>query len=584
MADGTASSKPGAANGTTRKTKADYATGENPPPTLPVNPAGIPGELQARPQWVSWKWFKRDGKWTKVPINPRTGGNARAADPSTWASFAEALGRGGAGVGYEFSADDPFAGVDLDDCRDPDTGDLDPWAADQLARLDTYAEVSPTGTGAKAVVRAIKPPGRCEGDYQGHKIELYDRGRFFALTGCALPESRAEVAERQAALDALYRQVFGNGQPRGKRKAEARPDGPGDCERALAALAGLGAWRAAVYETWLQVGMALHSVDAGPAMLSAWDQWSRYCPEKYQGGACAAKWATFKQDGAITLGSLIHWAREDGGSRARATGTAGQERRPRAAGGEGRSAVEVIQDYFRERYQPLFKRDNAIYCTDGSEVPMMVACAVPDSRIIDRLSRAADAPQYKGGGVNHGALPGFFTKWARVAWGDLLRELPEEDADDRGHSCPAREDFRKWIRAVLVQEVTLGDVIGHAGVSQTERNSLIGWCVKFAKTGPWRKIRSKECYCKLVDLGGGEVRLRVAIHPELFTQVGAERRLRSMSGNTFTRRAAKYGVGTTSRADRPQGRSAVVLNDDFVADLTAGIPDEDDANSDPPCP
>src|SRR5205823_3062214 len=100
------------------------------------------------------------------------------------------------------------------------------------------------------------------------------------------------------------------------------------------------------------------------------------------------------------------------------------------------------------------------------------------------------------GGINYNALPGFFARWAKVAWGDLLLGLQEEDATDRGEDCPAREEFRRLVRAVLVQEVVLGDVIGHTGVTQTERNSLIGWCAKLAKAGPWRTIRGKRCWCK----------------------------------------------------------------------------------------
>ena len=48
------------------------------------------------------------------------------------------------------------------------------------------------------------------------------------------------------------------------------------------------------------------------AMLAVWDEWSRLAPDKYTPGACAAKWRSFGRRGGLTLGSLIHWAREDG--------------------------------------------------------------------------------------------------------------------------------------------------------------------------------------------------------------------------------------------------------------------------------
>jgi hypothetical protein len=52
-----------------------------------------------------------------------------------------------------------------------------------------------------------------------------------------------------------------------------------------------------------------------------------------------------------------------------------------------------------------------------------------------------------------------------------------------------------------------------------------------------------------------------------------------MGDNTFTRRAARYGVGTSSRGDRPHGLSAVVLDRVFVEELTAGLPDDEESEA-----
>ncbi len=77
----------------------------------------IPAELRERLQWVTWKL--ENG--TKVPYNARTGRRASSTDPSTWASYAEACAaaqhRHHVGVGYVFAPDDPYVGIDLDDCR-----------------------------------------------------------------------------------------------------------------------------------------------------------------------------------------------------------------------------------------------------------------------------------------------------------------------------------------------------------------------------------------------------------------------------------------------------------------------------------
>lgn len=159
-----------------------------PPATLPVRPDAIPAELRERPQWVCWRWERRGDRWTKVPLNPATGAQASTTDPATWGTFDQALvryhARSLAGVGFVFSAADPYCGIDLDHCRDAATGALTSVAEAIVAALDAYAEVSPSGTGVHVIARASVPGTRRKDPAQG--IELYDAGRYFAITGHAL--------------------------------------------------------------------------------------------------------------------------------------------------------------------------------------------------------------------------------------------------------------------------------------------------------------------------------------------------------------------------------------------------------------
>jgi hypothetical protein len=104
--------------------------------------------------------------------------------------------------------------------------------------------------------------------------------------------------------------------------------------------------------------------------------------------------------------------------------------------------------------------------------------------------------------------------------------------------------------------------------------------ITIAKPGPWRSIRSYRCWCRTAEIGGGEIVMQVAIRDELFAQVHADRRLCGMGMNTFGRRATRYGVGSTSRDERPHGCAAVVLSPEFVAELTAGMVTDDDVGSD----
>lgn len=167
----------------------------------------VPTELFDHAQWVCWRYETREGKETKVPVSPRTGRLASCSVPLTWADATTACAYAnghGLGVGFVFSAGDPFAGVDLDRCVGED-GALAEWAAEIVAALDSYAERSPSGTGIKVLVRAALPPGRRSwGDGHG----MYDRGRFFTLTGERLPGTPSTINERHEAVAALHARLF----------------------------------------------------------------------------------------------------------------------------------------------------------------------------------------------------------------------------------------------------------------------------------------------------------------------------------------------------------------------------------------
>lgn len=240
------------------------------------------------------------------------------------------------------------------------------------------------------------------------------------------------------------------------------------------------------------------------------------------------------------------------------------------------TGCQVILDYFRTRYRPEFRRGSAVYCADGREVYMSEACAVPDSKLIDRLAGTTDAPRYKGGGLNENALPGFFRTWAKVAWGDLLGELPDEDHAELADEGAAPEEFRRLVRAAMLTELVLGERINEGTATVIQRRPLVQWCQLLAEAGPWRDVRGRRCWCKFRRKGESELVLMVAVRVELFAQLKADRRLCEMGMNTFTRRAERYKVGTSTRDERPHGFSAVVLDEAFVADMVADLPDDED--------
>jgi hypothetical protein len=180
----------------------------------------LPAPLVTREQWVAWRSEERSGKATKVPVNPATGSYASATDAETWTDFATAreyAASSARGVGFVFTADDPIVGVDLDDCRDPDDGSLTDWAQDIVDRLDSFTEVSPSGTGVHVLVEGELPDGRNRhGD-----VELYDDARFFTVTGDQLSETPGTLEQRQDALVAVHTEYVAPDDAGGSASADA---------------------------------------------------------------------------------------------------------------------------------------------------------------------------------------------------------------------------------------------------------------------------------------------------------------------------------------------------------------------------
>ena len=149
---------------------------------MKVHIENIPQELRDYPQHVVWKWEERDGKRTKPPYDPKTGRRASHSDPSTWGTFEDAvkaLDKSFDGIGFVFTENNPFCGIDLDDCRDPVSGKIATWALKIIKDFDSYTEISPSKTGLKIFIKG-KLPG---GGIKTKHVEVYDKLRFFTVTG-----------------------------------------------------------------------------------------------------------------------------------------------------------------------------------------------------------------------------------------------------------------------------------------------------------------------------------------------------------------------------------------------------------------
>jgi hypothetical protein len=186
----------------------------------------VPLELRQIRQWLLWRFEERNGKWTKVPVQA-DGRCARPNEPSTWDTFEVVLAayqEGGGffdGIGFVFTAHDPYVGIDLDQALGED-GRVRPWAARVLETLDgTYAEVSPSGRGIKLWARASLPvlaissKGGFDPDEPGAGVEVCSRGHFFPVTG-RVWGVRCPVADSQEAVAVLHADLLA---PTGDREA-----------------------------------------------------------------------------------------------------------------------------------------------------------------------------------------------------------------------------------------------------------------------------------------------------------------------------------------------------------------------------
>ena len=205
------------------------------PKALPVAPDNIPEALRNHRQFVLWKytWKTDTRKWDKPPLQ-FDGKPARANDPRTWTSYRQAVywwqERGFDGIGYVPTEDDGLVFLDLDHVRNPD-GTFRTWSpelrarfagnvpepAELIARLGSYAELSPSGAGIRIICRGSLPEGRRKIGGKSNRcpdgLEMYSAAHYLTLTGHKLPDAPTTVVDCTVALAELHRAVFGSAEP-----------------------------------------------------------------------------------------------------------------------------------------------------------------------------------------------------------------------------------------------------------------------------------------------------------------------------------------------------------------------------------
>lgn len=171
----------------------------------------IPQELKDKRQWVCYMMpvNPEKGKPDKIPINPHTLWGASYTNPDTWGTFQDAVEQVGktghykrkdetisspiVGIGFVFNGDG-VVGADFDHCIVD--GKMDPWVGEWIRRFNSYVEFSPSDTGVHILCYGKLPRKSIKLDV----AEIYDRGRFFTMTGKGPPRP---LCEAQQAIDDL---------------------------------------------------------------------------------------------------------------------------------------------------------------------------------------------------------------------------------------------------------------------------------------------------------------------------------------------------------------------------------------------
>ena len=183
----------------------------------------IPHDMIQEDRWIIWKAESRSGKITKIPYQIDGATCSKSNDPETWSSYNEAISAlktlRDRGFELGFMLGDGFAGVDFDLAV---VGDgVKVWAKDLYDQIKhfSYVEFSPSGTGFKATFKGQKPEGT-----KGSKksfgegkegIEVYDKGRFWAITGESISDN---FGQADSAFDELCRVHLG-----GRTQTEPAP-------------------------------------------------------------------------------------------------------------------------------------------------------------------------------------------------------------------------------------------------------------------------------------------------------------------------------------------------------------------------
>jgi len=176
--------------------------------------ANIPSELRAPPRWLQY-YSKTDAKHPekkpgKCPCVKYGTPEDRTANLRSLDHLMERPKQ--AGFQRWVSKDEGLVFVDLDHVRKTDTGEVEPWADQLIEQLDSYTEISASGTGFHIVCKGALPE---DFHVDPNPVEIYSGNipnKLIAMTG-DIHELKMTVEDRQEKLEQLLKSVKSKSAP-----------------------------------------------------------------------------------------------------------------------------------------------------------------------------------------------------------------------------------------------------------------------------------------------------------------------------------------------------------------------------------
>jgi len=313
--------------------------------------------LRDQKVWVCWCWFWNGKKWTKPPRRADSPDrNASSSNRDTWGTYEQAVEQvltGKAdGIGFALKGRN-IGGVDLDHCRDQETGAIEPWATEYLDRFPgAYAEATVSGKGLRILgtseLESFAPKFKLTDKGNGSAVELFSNSHHYLTLSCNEISSCIELPPIGDKMKAIADELGGqseinfNAAPKKEATATAEQDNAepqvdaapdSDTPWSFSEEARLRSALGAIptdekilaekfghsHDTWIKIGRAIERLGWGDRGLLIWRDWSAQNGGEFNEKGLHTQWASFQRtrgarENPTTIATVFYYAMQFGWS------------------------------------------------------------------------------------------------------------------------------------------------------------------------------------------------------------------------------------------------------------------------------